>query len=148
MRHRIRIRTVCGEGLTKLLRSTCVCLHSICDNFHKSKYLLFLFFCRRIPTSQWTILQNLKQFKLINLYLQGFEDWSCGHWYTYLTPMENRSHAQITTSVPLCKTLVAWYLETKSLSWCRTSWTIVVLLVEVFHSTILTPMMSSKVNLL
>ena len=75
----------CSEGLTKLLRSTCECLDSICDSFHKSKYLLFLFFCRRIPTSQLTILQNLKQFKLVNLYLQGFEDWSCGHWRTYLT---------------------------------------------------------------
>jgi hypothetical protein len=85
MRHCIRIRTVCGEGLTKLLRSTCVCLDSICDSFHKSRYFLFLFFCRRIPTSQLTILQNLKQFKLVNLYLQGFEDWSCGHWHTYLT---------------------------------------------------------------
>jgi hypothetical protein len=74
MRHRIRIHIVCGEGLTKLLRSTCVCLDSICDSFHKSKHLLFLFFCRRILTSQLTILQNLKQFKLVNLYLQGFED--------------------------------------------------------------------------
>jgi hypothetical protein len=47
-------------AVTKLLRSTCVCLDSICDSFHKSKYLLFLFFCRRIPTSQSTIRQNLK----------------------------------------------------------------------------------------
>jgi len=69
---------------TKLLRSTCVCLDSICDSFHKPRYLLLSFFCRRIPTSQLTILQNLKQFKLVNLYLQGFEDWSCGHWPTYL----------------------------------------------------------------
>jgi hypothetical protein len=36
MRHRIQIRTVCGEVLTKLLRSTYVCLVSICDSFHKS----------------------------------------------------------------------------------------------------------------
>jgi hypothetical protein len=70
MWHRIRIRIVCGEGLTKLLRSTCVCLDSICDSFHKSNYFLFVFFCRRIPTSKLTILQNLKQFKLVNLYLQ------------------------------------------------------------------------------
>jgi hypothetical protein len=34
----------------------------------------FLFFCKRILTAQLTILQNLKQFKLVNLYLQGFED--------------------------------------------------------------------------
>jgi hypothetical protein len=67
-------RTLCGEGLTKLLRSTCVCLDSICDSFHKSKYLSFLFFCKRILTSQSTILQNLKQFKLVNFYLQGFKD--------------------------------------------------------------------------
>ena len=80
----IQIRTMCGEGLTKLLRSTYVCLDSICDSFHKSKYLLFFIFCRRIPTSQLTILQNLKQFKHVNLYLQGFEDWSCGHWRIYL----------------------------------------------------------------
>jgi hypothetical protein len=85
MRHRIRICIMWGEGLTNLLRSTCVCLDSICDSFHKSKYLSFLLFCRRIPTSQLTILQNFKQFKLVNLYLQGFEDWSCGHWRTYLT---------------------------------------------------------------
>jgi hypothetical protein len=49
-------------------------LDSICDSFHKSKHLLYLFFCRRIITSQLTILQNLEQFKLGNLYLQGFED--------------------------------------------------------------------------
>jgi hypothetical protein len=30
--------------VTKLLRSTCVCLDSICDIFHKSIYLLFLFY--------------------------------------------------------------------------------------------------------
>ena len=76
--------TMCGEGLTKLLKSTCVCLDSICDSFHISKYLSSLFFCKRILTSQLIILQNLKQFKLVNLYLQGLEDWSCGHWRTYL----------------------------------------------------------------
>jgi len=48
----------------------------------------FEFFDRRIPTSQLTILQNLNQFKLVNLYLQGFEDWSCGHWRTYLTTLQ------------------------------------------------------------
>jgi hypothetical protein len=74
VRHRIWIRIMCGEGLTKLLRFTCVRLDSICDSFHKSKYFLFLFFCRRISTSQLTILQILKQFKLVILYLQGFED--------------------------------------------------------------------------
>jgi hypothetical protein len=86
MRNRIRIRTVCGEGLTTLLRSTCVCLDSISDSFHKSSsssssssssfyfYFYFLWFGRRIPTLQLTILQDLKQFKLVNLYLQGFED--------------------------------------------------------------------------
>jgi hypothetical protein len=46
--------------------------------------IFHLFFLRRILTSQLTIFQNLKQFKLVNLYLQGFEDWSCGHWRTYL----------------------------------------------------------------
>ena len=86
-----RYRTLCGEGLTKLLRSTCVCLDSICDSFHKSKYLSFLFFCKRILTSQLTILQNLKQFKLVNLYLQGFKDWSCGHWRAYLMYQVNKS---------------------------------------------------------
>jgi hypothetical protein len=50
-RHRIQIRIVCSEGLNKLLRSTCVCLDLICDSFHKSKYLSFLFLSRRIPTS-------------------------------------------------------------------------------------------------
>jgi hypothetical protein len=90
----------CGEGLTKLLKSTCVCLDSICDSFHKSKYLLFLFSCRRIPTSQSTILQNLKQFKRVNLYLQGFEDSSCGHWRTYLT-MPTNSLGHCNTPTPL-----------------------------------------------
>jgi hypothetical protein len=62
------------KGSLSFWGSTCVCLDSICDSFHKSKYILFLIFSRRIPTSQLTILQNLKQFKLVNLYLQGFED--------------------------------------------------------------------------
>ena len=75
--------TLCGERLTKHLRSTSVCLDSIHNSFHKSKYLSKKI-CKRILTSQVTIFQNLKQFRLVNLYLQGFEDWSCGHWRTYL----------------------------------------------------------------
>jgi hypothetical protein len=84
MRHRIWICIVCGERLTKLLRSTCVCLGLICDSF-TNQIIFYFFFCRRIPTSQLTILQDLKQFKVVNLCLQGFEDWSCGHWRTYLS---------------------------------------------------------------
>jgi hypothetical protein len=53
--------------------------------FTNRNIFYFLFLCRRIPTSQSTILQILKQFKLVNLYLQGFKDWSCGHWCTYLS---------------------------------------------------------------
>ena len=52
--------------------------------FTNQNIFCFYFFCRRIHTSQSTILQILKQFKLVNLYLQRFEDWSCGHWRTYL----------------------------------------------------------------
>jgi hypothetical protein len=61
-----------------------VCIQFVIT-FTNQNIFYFYFFCRRIPTSQLRILQNLKQFKLINLYLQGFEDWSCGHWHTYLS---------------------------------------------------------------
>ena len=33
--------TLCGEGLTKLLRSTYACLDSICDNLHGIKWVMF-----------------------------------------------------------------------------------------------------------
>jgi hypothetical protein len=52
--------------------------------FINQNIFYFHFFVGESPLHKLTILQNLKQFKLVNLYLQGFEDWSCGHWRTYL----------------------------------------------------------------
>ena len=43
------------------------------------------FFVRESSLHKLTFLQSLKQFKLVNLYSRGFEDWSCGHWRTYLS---------------------------------------------------------------
>jgi hypothetical protein len=122
MWHRIRIRTVCGEGLTKLLRSTRVCLDSICDGFHKSKYLIFLFFCRRIPTSKLTILQNLKQFKLVNLYLQGFEDWSFGHWRTYLICLTKFSQVFGIWHSKTCTKIKCTSIDTHNLKFGHVVW--------------------------
>ena len=42
-------RTLCGEGLTKLLRSTCVCLDSICHTFLKSIISFILIFLLENP---------------------------------------------------------------------------------------------------
>jgi hypothetical protein len=56
--------------------------------FTNQNIFYFYYFVGESPLWQLTILQNLKQFKVVNLCLQGFEDWSCGHWRTYLTCLD------------------------------------------------------------